>query len=148
MPAYNPPKYPSPFIHFAKHHDPNITNCLDLDNLDAFYDWNVEKEEPKTEFTSSESEFYFLTCGDLKGKAYIDSLERFTKGMDLKQLGFTERMSSLTRGAYGIVQSAKEAIAANDTFNNQRVKEQAKNVGTFTPSTMPRTRSVTCVGIS
>jgi hypothetical protein len=99
----------TPFARFARQYDKRITDAIDLADYDAHYYWNVGAiltgPEPERQ---AEMEFANVLYGDTLGKSYIESIQKFTAGMDSKGFDFSEKINHLTRGAHKFVEATRK----------------------------------------
>lgn len=100
-----PPPHVSPFIQFSQNHAREVVEEIDLLDIDAHNYWNIGDDNLKANYLGSQ-ESVFLTFGDSRGQTYVESLKKFSKGIE-GVVKLDERLNRLTRGAYGISEATK-----------------------------------------
>ena len=106
------PKF-DPFTFYAQCIGPNLLQSLSTIVLEPIKHWNTGVLSPLgSVLTPAEVENTALAYGDERGKAYISSLERFTKNLKPEDFDIAKHTEILTRGAHKVY-VATEAYLEN-----------------------------------
>ena len=112
-----------PVSFFAQFMNPNMLQNLSAVLKEPIKHWNSGLLAPIGKvLTPSEVENTALTYGDERGKAYIASLERFTKNIDSGDFDVEKQTDFLTRGAHKVYLATEKFLEDGTTSGQIEVE--------------------------